>query len=160
MGGRLWQGGAWRLPILFAAWAVFVAAGCSSPPPGEAVFPVKGQLFYNNKPATGAVVWFHPVNDLDDVTAGNPAKDPRPSGIVDEQGNFELSTYGVKDGAPVGRYRVSVMWTKNKGGGDGTEENLLPPHFMDPRQSTLPIVEVKEQPDNVLVPFRIAGERN
>lgn len=134
--------------------------GCSAPAPKDPVFPVKGQLFYNDKPATGAVVWFHPTTDLTEVSTQNPASEPRPSGIVDEQGNFELSTYGVKDGAPPGRYRVSVMWTKNKGGGDGSEENLLPPHFMDPRHSTLPIVEVKEQPENVLVPFRISGESN
>jgi hypothetical protein len=84
----------------------------------------------------------------------------RPTGIVQEDGSFELSTYGVKDGAPAGRYRVTLVWTrKKKGGGDKDEEMLLPARYMDPSQTGLPVVEVKELAKgeaNVLPPFKLA----
>jgi hypothetical protein len=109
----------------------------------EAVYPVKGQVFYKGKAAAGAVVWFHRV-DVEAPAVGQPATQTPPRGVVQEDGSFELSTYAAKDGAPVGRYRVTVRWTKSRGGGDD-EENLLPPRYMDPKTSGLPLVEVKAQ---------------
>jgi hypothetical protein len=139
--------------LLNLAWAVWLLAlgGCTSSGPPVPVFPVKGQLFVNNKPAHGAVVWFCPT-DAGAVNVANPATNPRPSGVVQEDGTFEVSTYGTKDGAPAGRYRVAVNWTKTAGG--DVEERLLPMDFMDPVKAGLAVVEVKSQP-NVLPPFKI-----
>jgi hypothetical protein len=138
--------------LLDLAWAVGLLAlgGCSSGPPVP-VFAVKGQLFVNNKPAQGAVVWFHPI-DAGAANTEKPATNPRPSGVVQEDGTFEMSTYGTKDGAPAGRYRVAVNWTKTSGG--DVDEHLLPMDFMDPYKAGLPVVEVKSQ-SNVLPPFNI-----
>jgi hypothetical protein len=128
---------------------VFGAAGCAEKRPE--VFPIKGQLFVSGKPAVGAVVFFHPVTQA--VDSQNPATERRPTGKVEEDGSFELSTFGVKDGAPPGRYRVSVVWTKGEGD-DAT--HLLPQKFMNPATSGLPIVEVRDEP-TVLAPFKLSS---
>jgi hypothetical protein len=113
----------------------------------EAVYPVKGQVFYKGKAAAGAVVWFHRL-DAETPGTGQPATQTPPRGVVQEDGSFEMSTYATKDGAPAGRYRVTVRWTKSKGGGDN-EENLLPLRYMDPKSSSLPVVEVKAEPNEL-----------
>ena len=89
--------------FLFAVLAV----GCSSEAPklGEKpVHKVRGQVLVNDKPAAGAFVLFIPVNEV----AGST--DPRPRATADDNGNFEVSTYGDGDGAPAGEYRVAVTW--------------------------------------------------
>jgi hypothetical protein len=139
--------------LLAAIAGVFALAGCSGPPPREIVFPVKGEVFYEGKPAAGAVVFFHPMN------AGasdnqNPATEPRPTGRVQEDGSFELTTYDTNDGAPAGSYRISVVWTKAKGGADEVD-NLLPLEFMDPDKAGLPVIDVRAEL-NVLPPFHLA----
>jgi hypothetical protein len=79
------------------------------------VHPVKGKVLVQGKPAKAAFVLFVPVNEPAD------APDPRPRAEADPDGSFALSTYGDKDGAPVGEYIVTVTWP----GGvlpDGREE--------------------------------------
>jgi hypothetical protein len=122
----------------------------------EPVYPVKGQLYYREKPAGGAVVWLYPA-DAPEINKLNPGNEVRPTGIVQEDGSFELSTYGVNDGAPAGRYKVTVMW--NKKTKDGKEESVLSAEYLDPNRSGLPLVEVKELAkgeSNVLPPFKLA----
>jgi hypothetical protein len=141
-----------RIAILLPL-GLITLAGCSSGPPQEPVFPVKGTLFVDDKPAHGAVVWFFPL-DVAEVDVKNPAADPRPSGIVQADGTFELNTFGSKDGAPAGRYRIGVSWTKTLPGDN--EEQLLPSSFMDPDKAGLPVVEVRSAP-NLLPPFSISS---
>jgi hypothetical protein len=84
-----------------------LALGCSSDKSAlnaKPVQKVKGQVLVNDKPAAGAFVLFIPVNE----PANSP--DPRPRATTDENGNFNLSTYGDGDGAQVGEYRVTVTW--------------------------------------------------
>jgi hypothetical protein len=148
-----------RLPLTIAAGLGLVfLAGCPGPAK-EPVYPVKGKVFYRDKPCAGAVVWFYPA-DAAEATRMHPNTDTRPNGVVQEDGSFEMSTHGTKDGAPAGRYRVTVMWTKSvpgKGRGEGAEENLLPLRYMDPEKAGLPVVEVKELKGGVneLPPFNL-----
>jgi hypothetical protein len=137
---------------LLAFLGTLAMAGCGAA--HESVFPVKGELYYQGKPAAGAVVFFHPVN-AKTANAGNPASDPTPTGRVRDDGSFELTTHSTNDGAPPGQYRVGVVWTRAKGGGDDVE-NLLPLKFMDPHKSGLPIIDVRAEP-NVVPAFRISG---
>jgi len=58
-------------------------------------------------------VLFVPVNEPGE------APDPRPRAEVEPNGSFALSTYGDKDGAPVGDYHVTVTWP-----GKETEDQL------------------------------------
>lgn len=79
------------------------------------VHPVSGKVLVQGKPARAAFVLFVPVNESPE------APDPRPRAEADVDGSFTLSTYGDKDGAPVGEYIVTVTWP----GGvlqDGREE--------------------------------------
>jgi hypothetical protein len=143
----------WQIVALLTMAALVVSLGGCQSGPKEPVYPVKGQLFIDDKPAKGAVVWFNPV-DAPEPDKLKPAADPRPSGIVEEDGSFEVSTYGSKDGAPAGRYRIGVMWAKTMGGDE--EQRLLSLDFMDPDRAGLPVVEVRPAPSNVLPPFKIS----
>ncbi len=136
----------WSVGFLGLTLTLLGALGCAESRPQ--VYPVKGQVYWSGKPAAGAVVFFHPVGKA--VDSQNPANELRPTGHVEEDGTFELSTYGVKDGAAPGRYRVSVVWEGNDG------KALLPTKFMDPATSGLPIVVVSEQP-TMLAPFKLAN---
>lgn len=143
-----------RGPVRLILVAVFVAlAGCGGPsrPP---VYPVRGQLFWSGKPAAGAVVFFHPIEDAAPTNTA-PAEVRRPVGRVGDDGSFEMSTYGTKDGAPAGRYRLSLIWVKSKGPDSGEEVDVLPPEYANPSTAQLPIVEVRAE-ENVLPPLRLS----
>lgn len=95
-------------PVSAPKWAwitIFLTglvAGCSTDadPP---IYPVEGKAFFRGKPAVAAQVFLHPVGD---TTPGNT----RPTGVVDEDGTFRLSTFRAYDGAPPGSYRLSIVW--------------------------------------------------
>ena len=75
---------------------------------GKPLYPVNAQVFFDNRPATGALVVLHPVDDPSPAAI-------RPSGYVDEGGNVKLtsfisSTRAMGDGAPVGEYVVTIVW--------------------------------------------------
>ena len=60
-----------------------------------------GQVFLDDKPAANAIITFHPVG----ATTGAV----HPTGHVDEQGTFRLTTFVDGDGAPAGDYQVTVV---------------------------------------------------
>lgn len=138
------QGFTRQLPLLVFVLFVF---GCGSASPTVAgqkpVHPVRGKLYVGDKPASGAFILFVPNNE----SADKP--DPRPRATVDENGDFQLSTYGENDGAPVGTYEVSVTWPV-----DGRDdEDKLMGRYRDPGQSRLKAT-VKDGP-NELPPFKL-----
>lgn len=59
---------------------------------------------YRGQGVPQAVVIFHPVEDT-----GEQAKKLRPFAYADAEGNFDLKTYVTGDGAPPGKYRVSII---------------------------------------------------
>jgi hypothetical protein len=128
-------------------------AGCGGP---ERVrcYPVRGQFFWQGKPASGAVVYLHPLGSVG-ASPEAPAQGVHPVGRVQEDGSFEVSTYGQKDGAPAGRYRLSLVWAKSAGTRTDDEEYLLPADLGDPNKANLPIVEVKPG-RNELTPLHLA----
>jgi hypothetical protein len=83
-----------RSLVLLAALGGCLAAGCSKPSGGGS--PVDGSVKVNGKPATGAIVTFHPVNAKADAT--------RPTGHVADDGTFHIAA------AEPGEYRVTVSW--------------------------------------------------
>jgi hypothetical protein len=81
---------------------------CSSCTRGESLYPVRGQVFFDGQPATGALVVLHPADD-------NSPEATRPSGYVDATGTVKLASYLMSsrsfgDGAPAGEYIVTVLW--------------------------------------------------
>jgi hypothetical protein len=121
---------------LVGAIAVLMSA-CSSTsgPPKKVCYPVKGQVFVGAKPAEGAMVILHPQDGPTEEWASG-----YPRAQVQSDGSFELETYGDKDGAPAGNYKVLVTWT----GGLNSEEtedtqmvDRLKGRYSDPARSTL-----------------------
>jgi hypothetical protein len=100
------------------------------------VFPVRGQVLYEDKPTPGALVLFHPLNDSDPQA-------PRPVARVGADGNFAPTTYNGEDGAPAGEYSVTVAWVKEVDNQSAPREeqreprNLLPERYSRPETSGL-----------------------
>ncbi|HEY7313547.1 MAG TPA: hypothetical protein VH643_29625 [Gemmataceae bacterium] len=110
-------------------------------------YPVRGRVLFQGKPATGALVLFHPVHEDDPAAV-------RPHGQVNGDGAFVLSTYEAKDGAPAGEYVVTIDWRNNDPGYGPEGSSLLPVKYATPKASPLRAT-VKAQ-TNDLAPFQIA----
>jgi hypothetical protein len=80
-----------------------LAAGCGDASGVGPTFPVAGKVTFNNAPLTAknTVILFKP-----DAARGNTSRF-EPSGTVDADGNYSLTTRG-KNGAPPGWYKVVV----------------------------------------------------
>ncbi|HXG10946.1 MAG TPA: hypothetical protein VNK04_14395 [Gemmataceae bacterium] len=131
--------------IVALALLPLAACGPNRPP----VYPVSGQVFYGGKPTPGALVVFHPAGTEDPLA-------PRPSGQVQEDGSFTLTTYEPGDGAPEGEYDVAIVWIpENAQPNPKTAEvpNRLPPRYAAPQTSGLR-VKVEKQ-TNHLPPFQL-----
>ena len=109
------------------------------------VYPVRGQVLVQDKPAPKAFVVFHPA-DMQGPQA------LRPYGHVAEDGSFKLTTYEPGDGAPAGEYRVTVVWLANSGGEDPPD--LLKGRYRNPTESPLKAT-IRNAP-NELSPFKLA----
>lgn len=109
-----------------------VLVGCSeSDQPSR--YPVRGQVFYGDQPLADAIVRFHPK--------AAPAKDlPKPMGIADATGNFQLTTLTSGDGAPTGDYTITVELRQERLSGEELTRdgpNLLPAIYSKPETSPL-----------------------
>lgn len=112
------------------------------------VVPVQGKLMLNGQPVAGADLMFYPVGGF---PQGSSSILPRAR--TNEDGEFGVSTYGVTDGAPLGKYRVTASW---KMAGDGRvsreqqddSDEKLPELYQNPKSTRLR-VEVKEGEENV-----------
>jgi hypothetical protein len=87
---------------LLLAPLILVAVGCGGEK-RKSVYPVHGKVLVAGKPAARALVVFHPLDDPDPNARCSTAE-------VAEDGTFTLSTYSAEDGAPAGKYAVTVVW--------------------------------------------------
>jgi hypothetical protein len=85
----------------FMALAAVSAAGCGNP---AGLFPVSGKVLYKGEPASGAVVYFHREGGAE------VARQPIPTGIVEDDGRFDLISDTLGNGALPGTYAVLVQW--------------------------------------------------
>ena len=138
-----------RLGTLAALAVAF--AGCSDG--GPKLYRVTGQVFYEDKPAEGATVVFHPVNAAGEALL--------PGGTVGKDGTFTLNTYPHGEGAPEGEYVVLVTWfdaapTPKEGEeqSDTPPKSKLPVRYADVKQSGLKAT-VKPG-ENTIEPFRLS----
>jgi hypothetical protein len=131
-----------RSAVLLAALA---CCSCGGRPN---VYPVTGKVFFEGQPATGALVAFHPVGDSE--------QNVLPHAVVAADGTFQLTTFRKHDGAPPGRYQVTVVWRVRRVGaepGDDDDGFVLTPRYLRPTQSGL-LAEVKQEP-TALEPFQL-----
>jgi hypothetical protein len=97
---------------------------------GKRVYPVTGKVLYEGKPAAGAVVHFHPQD--------KSASPPRvPMAEVGADGTFRLTTFAKGDGAPPGRYAVTVFWGMLAKEGEGLDKIYVPGRYLHPATSGL-----------------------
>lgn len=125
---------------LSAALTGLVSASCSG---GPKLYPARGKVLFQNQPAEGAVVVFHPT--------GADATAPKPSGKVGPDGTFSLSTHPHGDGAPAGDYTVVVTWFPSNARDLDNPKNKLPSKYATVTESRLKAT-VKPGP-NELEPF-------
>jgi uncharacterized CHY-type Zn-finger protein len=126
------------------------------------VFPTEGMVFYKGKPAVGAVVTLIPEDKRDHYF---------PWGKVREDGSFRLTTYEPDDGAPAGRYKVTISRGQTDADeyaelrnklGDQEAANLVKKRardplfdrYLNPRNSGL-TAEITSQPLNKLETFQL-----
>jgi hypothetical protein len=100
---------AWRIAFVpatpfFAACLLLAATTGCSKKSRLAVVPVRGAVTYKGQGVPNALVVFFPVDETADTL-----KKMRPFGYADDQGKFELKSYVTNDGAPPGKYRVSIV---------------------------------------------------
>ena len=126
-----------------ALCTLLLGTGCSG---RQSVYPVTGKVLFENRPAVGALVQFHPEGPADKATLV-------PQGEVDANGVFHLTTYTFQDGAPPGRYRVTVFWGVPAKGGDGYDRILVPARYLKPETSGLTAVVLEQATE--LEPFKL-----
>ena len=124
-------------PILL----MLAAAGCGQSH-GAACVPVHGQVLRQGQPLAEAMVAFHPLSDQagSETISGPAANEPRPVAYTDQQGRYALTTIAPGDGAPPGRYAITVELREPRLLGEETirdGRNMLPPQYANPK--TTPI---------------------
>jgi hypothetical protein len=134
---------------LLSLGAALLTGACAKDEARIPVYPVHGQIRFEGKPAPGATVIFHPVEDAGD--------DFRPTGQVGPDGSFSLSTYDKDDGAPAGDYTVTVEWRKLVTKGEEAEAgpNVIPDRYGQPGKTPLKAT-VTEAP-NELPPLQLTN---
>lgn len=128
------------LLVLFSACVVIASLGCTpAGPPSPEKLPVVsagGTVTYQGKPVADASVSFQHSEGKVSAT-----------GKTDAQGKFKLSTYGADDGAPAGKYRVTVAVSgvKEIEPGvlapipEGGVQSPIPPKYSNPTESGLDV---------------------
>ena len=130
--------------LALALTALFTSS--CGPDAGTALNAVKGSAFFQGKPAAGAVISFHKV--------GDDNKANLPHAKVQADGTFTLTSFTSGDGAPVGRYQVTIIWKRKKPGcKDDDGEWVLPTRYLAASTSGLE-VEIKNG-SNELEPFHL-----
>jgi hypothetical protein len=95
------------------------------------VYPVSGKVLMDGKPAANAQVALHPLDEK--------AERVLPQGQAGPDGTFRLTSYRFEDGAPPGRYAVTVFWGVPSKWGDTYEKILVPGRYLKPETSGLTV---------------------
>lgn len=127
--------------------ALLICMGCGSDQ--LRVYPVSGKISFDGKPMEGGgSIALIPTDGQNGKTAG---------GIIDEEGNYTLSTYADGDGSIPGKFRVIITQTaveEPEATPDGqapresvpflSQEKLIPAIYSDFQKSPL-TVEIKTE---------------
>jgi hypothetical protein len=97
---------------LVAAVVLWGLAGC-----GDAVTPVSGTVKYKGLAVKGGTLTFSPADDK--------ARAKSASGKIQDDGTYQLGTHAEKDGAVVGKHKVTFLPAEP----EVTEEQRKDPKF-------------------------------
>jgi hypothetical protein len=132
--------------LLLASFAL--SAGCSKDKNQEVQLPTspaRGIVTYKGKPVANASVGFISLDNK--VRAG---------GRTDGVGSFVLSTYGQQDGAPPGKYRVTVAVSNVK----EIEPGVLEPEPEGGFKSPIPTKYANPSTTDILVEITEGGKND
>ena len=101
-------------------------------------------MLLDNRPVGNALVVMHPLDRAEGASVLSYAR-------TDNEGRFTVSTYEPFDGAPAGKYAVTVLKEDDQEG-----KHVLPPAYANPGTSGLGVT-VTEAP-NELRPFQLRSE--
>ncbi len=136
----------WLWPFVAACALSGAACGIDN-----GLYPVRGQVFHEGKPAVGATVSFVRKDATD------PHKEQTPQGVVQEDGSFTLA--GPKGpGAAPGEYVVLIEWKEGAGKQRGRSPGLNAPdrlkgRYFDPQRPLLTATVAASKND--LAPFEL-----
>jgi hypothetical protein len=130
---------------LLAAAVLGLPAGCSR---GDRVplHPASGQVLVGGQPAPGVEVRLVPADRPDNPDA------LRPFARTGDDGRFRLGTYDPEDGAPEGRYKVTLFWSERPPGPEPPKDRLGG-RYASPEKTDLEVTI--RRGDNRLDPFRV-----
>ena len=133
--------------MLLVAGSILAQASCRRAD-HEPVYPTSGKVFFKGKPAEWARVTLVPLQDKD-------PKKPKPGAQARGDGEFRLSTYASYDGAPAGRYAVTIVYPSpvKKVDDENAGPDLLQGRYANPKTTPLS-VEINEG-TNDLEPFKL-----
>jgi hypothetical protein len=94
-----------RLTLAVVLVALASCSGRKTPK----VYPVKGKILVNGQPVKDCQVAFHRTS------GGDPASQAMATGLTDENGEFQLTSYYANDGAAEGEYVVTIEWRERSG---------------------------------------------
>ena len=139
-----------RTTALFLVVGLAAAAGCSraKSPPLPARLPTVaagGQVTFRGKPLAKASVVFH--HDGGDASA---------VATTDAEGRFTLTTYTKDDGAPVGKYRLTVATVDTV----EVEPGVLAPLSAEGPRSGLPAAYANPATSGLVIEIPDAGNPN
>lgn len=133
--------------LLASLLCCLLLAGCQSGPARPVCQPVSGKVLFDNRPVPEAQLTFHPKQGTMELL---------PTAVTREDGQFQATTWAVKDGIPVGEYVVTIVWKQLVMQGEEkirNGPNQLPAIYADPKKSPLRCT-IKEG-DNMLPTFEL-----
>jgi hypothetical protein len=120
---------------------ILVCGGCAEHEEMP-LFPVKGKLLIGGKPTKGVLVFLRPLNPAAGATP------VMPSGVVQEDGSFCLTTRKASDGAPAGEYIVTLASAPGISGVGDVDRRYKDAHTSPLRATIAPVLsgETNEVP--------------
>jgi hypothetical protein len=123
-------------------------SGCGDADPDRVPLqPASGRVIADGRPAAGVLVRFRPADALDSLDALVPF------GTTDEEGVYILGTYEAGDGAPTGRYKVTLFWPDRPLGLEPAEDLLGGVYAQADRTELEATIGEGEQ---IIPPFEVA----
>lgn len=121
-----------------------VVSGCGkAKEKWDTAYPTKGVVKFRGNPVADAEIAFFPQGESVPATI-------RPRARTKEDGSFEVWTYQPGDGAPEGKYKITVTHTtvKEYKGVAINQPNDLPPKYAT-QQTTDLVAEIGPQPNEI-----------
>lgn len=110
------------------------AAGCQKSSTAPPVYPVSGSVRWQGQPASQVLVVFHPQSDSS-PEGESPLS--RSYAKTNANGNFSLTTREPQDGAPAGKYAITLIWPPSESEEVRSLQDKLGGRYANPHQSRL-----------------------